>query len=162
MERLKILNLITLVLTFLALVPKMECQIRPPIIPLPLPPSSPHPLCASQFALVNYACATLPFTPGSPPSPPTPLSPPSPTSPDDEEGHRSHKRHGHRHSHSHWHRYQPTPQEDNCCQWAREMDSQCVCEILLRLPPFLTRPLHQYSVLIGDLCEVTYSCGGPI
>lgn len=138
-------------MTFLLLVPEMESQIRPPIVHLP--PASPRPLCASQFALVNYACAMLPFTPSSPPSPDV-----------DDEGHRSHHQHGHshRHGHGHRHRHDNNPQEDNCCRWAREMDSQCVCEILVHLPPFLTKPVHQYSVLIGDSCNVTYSCGGPI
>lgn len=156
MERVKIFHLImTLALTFLAFVPKMESHIKPPAISLPPPPL--HPLCATQLALVSYACAMLPFSPGSPLTPP--LSPDD----DDGEGHhrsRHNHNHGHRHRHSRHHRH--FPEEDNCCRWAREMDSQCVCEILLQLPPFLTRPSHQYSVVIGESCNVTYSCGGPI
>ncbi|TKY52601.1 hypothetical protein E2542_SST24123 [Spatholobus suberectus] len=148
MRRVEIFNLTTLALTFLALVPKMGSQIMLPVIPLP--PPSLHPLCLSQLALVSYACAMLPLTATSPPLPLTP--PPSPSSPDDDEGHRSHPSHDQRH----------TPQEENCCRWAREMDSQCVCEILVLLPPFLTRPLHRYSISIGESCNVTYSCGGPM
>ena len=158
-------KLITLALAFSALLPKMESQIRPPIS---LPPRTPPPLCASQFALANYACAMLPVTPGSPPSPSKPQPPsPGPPPPDDDGGDDDHKlRHRHRHGHGyrrkHRHSRPPTLQEDNCCRWAREVDSQCVCEVLIRLPPFLTKPAHQYIVKIGDSCNVTYSCGGPI
>ncbi|XP_061349258.1 uncharacterized protein LOC133294580 [Gastrolobium bilobum] len=155
MERAKLFNLITLVLTFVAVVPKLESQIMPPVIPMPQPPL--RPLCASQLALVNYACGRLPIFPGSPLLPLTP-----PPSPDDEEGHRSHHRRGHRHGHGHQQSHRHNPQEDNCCRWAREVDTQCVCQILVLLPPFLMRPLHQYSVIIGESCNVTYSCGGPI
>ncbi|KAL2323566.1 hypothetical protein Fmac_027945 [Flemingia macrophylla] len=171
MKRVKIFNLITVSLTFLAFVPNMESQLMPPSL---------HPLCLSQLALVNFACAmlplratppTLPRTPSPSPFPPLPLTPspshatplpltpspshatplpltpsPSPSPPDADEGHRSHQ----------------TSQEDDCCRWAREIDSQCVCEILVLLPPFLSRPLHQYSISIGESCNVTYTCGGPI
>ena len=148
MKRVKIFILITLALTFVAFVPKMESQIMPPVIPFP--PPSLHPLCLSQLALVSYACAMLPPTTTPPPSPLT--SPPSPSSPSDDEGHRNDQNHGHH----------QTSQEENCCRWAKEMDNQCVCEFLLLLPPFLTRPLHQYSISIGESCNATYSCGGPI
>ncbi|CAJ1969213.1 unnamed protein product, partial [Sphenostylis stenocarpa] len=104
-----------------------------------LPPPSLHPLCLSQLALVGYACTVLPLT--TTPGPP----PPSP-SPND---------HGHR-SNEHYNL------QENCCHWAKEIDSQCVCEVLVRLPTFLTRPMHQYSISIGESCNVTYSCGGPI
>lgn len=151
MVRVNVFNLVTLALTFLAFMPKIESQIRPhPVIPS-LPPPSSRPLCGPQLALVTYACARVAFTPGSPP-------PPDDIDNDNEEHHRSHHRHGHRHRHHRRH----SPQEDNCCRWAREMDSRCVCEILVRLPIFLTRPLHQYSVMIGESCNVTYTCGGPI
>ncbi|CAL0320579.1 unnamed protein product [Lupinus luteus] len=148
MKKVKIFNFITLGVTFLVLVPKIESQIRPPIGSLP--PAPPRPLCASQFALVNYACAMLSFTPGSP---------------DDNVGlssHQHHQGHAHGHRRGHGHRHGNTPEEENCCRWVREMDSQCVCEILVRFPPFLTRPVHQYRVLIGESCDVTYNCGGPI
>ncbi|XP_028788912.1 selenoprotein Pa-like [Neltuma alba] len=149
MERVKVINLIAIVgVASLALVSKMESlHIGAP--------AEPRPLCASQFALANYACARLPFTPGTPPSPPP--------SPDD--GHSHRQRHGHRHrnGHGHGHRHRHhTSQEEDCCRWVKEVDSQCVCEVLLRLPPFLVRPLHQYTVTVGDFCNATYSCGGPI
>lgn len=157
MEKVEIMNIMTLAATILlALVPKMESQMRPQVT---MPPTHPRPLCASQFALVNYACGRLPFHPGVPPGPDP--------SPDDDEGHNNnnhqHSRHGHGHEHRHrHHHHHETADEDNCCRWAKEVDNQCVCELLLRLPPFLVRPLHQYSLLIGDDCEITYSCGAPI
>lgn len=153
MRRVKIFNLITLALTFLALVPKMESQVMPLLPVSHFPPRPLHPLCLTQIGLVSYACGMLPHTRMSPP---LPLAPPP--LPDVDVGHRSHRRQGHKH----WHGDRHTPQEENCCHWAREMDSQCVCEILWRLPLFLTRPLHHYSIMIGESCNVTYSCGGPI
>lgn len=145
MEMVKIINIITVGMALLALVPKMESQIGPP--------RTPRPLCASQYALANYACGRLPFSPGPPPSPP---------SHDDQgRGHSHGHRNGHGHGRGHRHR-QATPQEDNCCRWVKEVDSQCVCEVLLHLPTFLTRPLHQYTVTIGDSCNATYYCGGPL
>ncbi|XP_014494947.1 uncharacterized protein LOC106756858 [Vigna radiata var. radiata] len=154
----EILNLITLpLLLLLTLVTKTESQIKPPLITVAKPP---RPLCGSQFALVNYACSRLPFRHGAPPAD----SPPPPDGEDgDGETHHSHShhRHNHRHGHGHRHHHQ-TPEEDNCCRWAKEVDSQCVCELLLRLPPFLVRPVHQYTLNIGDACNITYSCGSPI
>ncbi|CAJ1905854.1 unnamed protein product [Sphenostylis stenocarpa] len=145
----KIFNIITVALALLAFVPKMESE----IIPIT---KAPRPLCVSQFALVNYACSRLPFSPGVPPE-----SPPPPD--DEEEDHgNSHHNHSHRHNHRHGHRHHQTPDEDNCCRWAKEVDNQCVCEILARLPPFLIRPVHQYTLNIGEGCDITYSCGAPI
>ncbi|XP_019444499.1 PREDICTED: pheromone-processing carboxypeptidase KEX1-like [Lupinus angustifolius] len=184
MERVnKIMNLTTLIaFIFLALVPKMESQ---NMNSSAVSPITQRPLCASQFALANYACVKLPFSPGSPPEPP-PDSPPSPDddggddnddgggdnddggddNDDDDDHHHHHDRrrhgHGHGHRHGHRHRNRKGPEEEECCRWAKEVDSQCVCELLVRLPPFLMRPVHQYSLDIGDDCHITYSCGGPI
>ncbi|KAL2320930.1 hypothetical protein Fmac_029899 [Flemingia macrophylla] len=153
----EILNVITVAITFLALVPKMESQIRSSSLSISTPP---RPLCVSQFALVNYACSRLPFSRGVLPHD----SPSSPDpSPADEEGHTNNNHnHSHRHRHGHKHRHHQTPDEENCCRWAKEVDNQCVCEILARLPPFLIRPLHQYTLNIGESCDITYSCGSPI
>jgi len=169
--RMEIFNLITVALTLLALVPKTESQIRPPVIPIP---KGPRPLCASQFALVNYACSRLPFIPVVPPD-----SRPSPDHEDDDhrDRHHNHSRrhnrrhehdrehrheHDHEHRHEHDHRRHQTPEEDNCCRWAKEVDDQCVCQLLGRLPPFLIKPVHQYTLNIGEGCDITYSCGAPI
>ncbi|TKY62471.1 hypothetical protein E2542_SST12327 [Spatholobus suberectus] len=153
----ELFNLIAVALTFLAIVPKMESQIKPPLITIP---TTPRPLCASQFALVNYACSRLPFTPGTPPDslPSSSSSPTSPASPDDD----TNNHHSHRRRHGHKHRHHQTPDEENCCRWAKEVDNQCVCELLVRLPPFLIRPVHQYTLNIGESCDITYSCGAPI
>ncbi|CAK8571951.1 unnamed protein product [Lathyrus sativus] len=158
MKIINIINSVTLVLTFLTFGQKMESHIGPPDIQLP--PPSLRPLCAPQLALVSYACGMLSFTPGSHPSPILP--PPSPSSPDDDEGHHNEGQQSHHHRHGHRHRHHRTSHEDNCCRWARDIDSRCVCEILVKLPLFLTRPLHEYTVVIGESCTVTYSCGGPI
>ncbi|KAK7336733.1 hypothetical protein VNO77_17279 [Canavalia gladiata] len=160
MERVEIFNLITIALTFLALVPEMESQIIPQFFTVPS--KTPRPLCASQFALVNYACSRLPFIHGVPPAPSS--SSDSPPSPEDEEGHKNHHKNesSHSHRHRHKHRHHETPDEENCCRWAKEVDNECVCELLVRLPPFLVRPLHRYTLNVGESCEITYSCGSPI
>ncbi|KAI3449609.1 hypothetical protein Pfo_006274 [Paulownia fortunei] len=144
----------------LVLYPKAESQWVPHH---PLPPIDPPPLCASQYALVNRACAMLPYTPVPPPSPPSPPSPtpapPSPPSPDGPDS-RHHHRHGHGHGHRHSrHGHAETPAEEDCCRWLKEVDDVCVCELLVRLPPFLTRPVHNYTVVVDDTCNVTFQCG---
>lgn len=137
--------IITLTLfALMVLVPKSEGQ-------MPVP----RPLCASQFSLANYACARLPLRP---------IAPPSPPEDDEDQGH--HHRHGHRSRRHRHHRHHETgPGEEDCCRWARQMDSQCVCEVLYLLPVFanfLMRPVHSISLSISDSCNVTYSCGGTI
>lgn len=149
MEKVKIVTL-TLFAALVLLVPRSDCQLRgAPVLP-------PRPLCASQFSLANYACARLPLRPVPPPAPPSPPSPPD----DEGEGHH-HRQHGHRRRH----RHHDTPEEDNCCRWASQVDSQCICEVLYLLPSFanfLMRPVHQISLEISDACNVTYTCGGTI
>lgn len=141
--------LVTLVL--LVLYPKAESIWVPNH---PLPPINLPPLCASQFALANRACAVLPYTPVPPPSPPSPPSPEGPES-------RHHHRHGHGHRHSR-HRHRETHAEEDCCRWLKEVDDVCVCELLVHLPPFLTRPVHNYTVVVDDSCEVTFACGSRL
>lgn len=135
----------------LMLVPKLEGQILPP----PLPS---RPLCSSQFALASYACSLIPFSPLPPPQPPSPPSPP------DDGGHNLEHEHGHghrhRHGHGHRHRHHDTPTEEACCRWLKQLDSQCVCDLLVRLPNFLARPAHEYTVMVGDSCDVKFTCGG--
>ncbi|XP_059663787.1 uncharacterized protein LOC132309499 [Cornus florida] len=153
----KILKLSTLFMAFLLLNPKMEC------VPT-------RPLCLSQISLVNHACSLLPFHPAGPP----------PSPPDDaaEHGHghghvhqhgHGHEQgqghghgHGHRHRHGHRHEHHETPVEEECCHWLNAMDDECVCDLLVHLPPFLARPAHQYSIMVDDSCTVTFQCGGRI
>lgn len=109
-----------------------------------LPPFAPRPLCMSQFALANQACHFLPFNPVPPPSRPSPPSLPG---------------HGHRHGHSgRQSQHQETPVEQECCRWVKEVDSECVCDILVRLPLFLAKPMHRYIVHVDASCNVTYQC----
>lgn len=48
----------------------------------------------------------------------------------------------------------------DCCRWLKEVEPDCVCEALLRLPPFLVRPQHKYTVKVGNSCKFSYRCGG--
>ncbi|KAL6214732.1 hypothetical protein ACLB2K_014164 [Fragaria x ananassa] len=72
-----------------------------------------------------------------------------------------HRRHKHRRGRHHRSQRSMTPQEDNCCKWLTQLDNQCVCELLLRLPTFLHKPAHTYSVYIGTSCNITYTCPHP-
>ncbi|TYI49000.1 hypothetical protein E1A91_D12G005400v1 [Gossypium mustelinum] len=108
----------------------------------------PHPLCKSQIALVNFACAMVPVLPMPQPPPP----------PADGNGHRH--RHRRRHRHRHRHGSHETPEQRYCCEWLRQMDTLCVCEILYHLPPFLWKPNHKYTVVVDDECSVTFLCEG--
>ncbi|CAL0310339.1 unnamed protein product [Lupinus luteus] len=157
MERVNnIFNLTTLIaFTFLALVSKMESQ---NMNSSAVASVTQRPLCASQFALANYACVKLPFSPGSPSEPPPDSPPDSPPSPDDGGGddddgdddggddddgggddddddhhhhHDNRRRHEHRHRRRHRHRNRKGLEEEECCRWAKEVDSQCVCELLV-------------------------------
>ncbi|KAF8006496.1 hypothetical protein BT93_K0709 [Corymbia citriodora subsp. variegata] len=153
-------------------------QPTPSLLPKPFPlppPQAPQPLCASQFALVNHACSMIMPNPAPPPAPPSPppVPPgplPPPPCPDDKSQHGHGHGHGHHHErncqehrrgHGHQHR-QPSPAEQDCCRWLKEVDSECVCDLLVHLPSFLTRPIHEYTVTVADLCNVTYSCGGRL
>ncbi|KAJ9171937.1 hypothetical protein P3X46_015233 [Hevea brasiliensis] len=185
----EIVKALTLMLFAAALVflPKIEAQ------------PFPRPLCVSQFALVNYACAMLPYTP----LPPLPPASPSPDDEEDRHGHvhshshnqshshshvqgpghghkqglghgRNHNngqghghghgqehRHGHRHRHRHATRRE-SPAQENCCRWLNELDDECVCDMLVRLPPFLSRPMHLYTLYLDETCNVTYACEGRL
>lgn len=150
MGRFKIAFLLAALLCVVAVIPRMEAQgwgHPPPLLP-------PRPLCSSQFALASYACARLPVNPDPIPIPPPP-------SPDVEEGNGHGHGHGHRHHHGRHHHSQ-SPVAEECCRWARQVDSECVCEALVHLANFLVRPSHAFTVAITDECIVTYSCNGRI
>nr|GEU74449.1 hypothetical protein [Tanacetum cinerariifolium] len=76
----------------------------------------------------------------------------------DNEHHRR-KHHNHHRSRHHHH---DTPVEQQCCKWLSQVDDQCVCDLLVRLPPFLARPVHKLSVIVGRACNITYSCGSRL
>ncbi|CAL5085136.1 unnamed protein product [Urochloa decumbens] len=48
----------------------------------------------------------------------------------------------------------------DCCRWLKEVEPDCVCQALLRLPSFLVKPQHKYTVKVGHSCKFTYRCGG--
>jgi hypothetical protein len=48
----------------------------------------------------------------------------------------------------------------DCCRWLKEVEPDCVCEAMLRLPTFLIKPQHRYTVRVGRTCRFTYRCGG--
>uniref|UniRef100_A0A2C9WQB5 Bifunctional inhibitor/plant lipid transfer protein/seed storage helical domain-containing protein n=1 Tax=Manihot esculenta TaxID=3983 RepID=A0A2C9WQB5_MANES len=186
----------TLMLFAAALVflPKMEAQ------------QFQHPLCVSQVALVNYACAMLPYIPLPPLIPPIRPLPPADPSPDDEEnghghvdnhghsrdqnnsqgpyrheqgpghghGHEHEHEHGHKHGHGHnhshghgqehrhRHRHHESHAHGNCCRWLNELDDECVCDMLVRLPSFLSRHMHTYTLYLDETCNITYACEGRL
>ncbi|XVE77758.1 hypothetical protein DITRI_Ditri13aG0088400 [Diplodiscus trichospermus] len=123
---------------------------------LPLMPgqiSTPRSYCASQFSLANYACSRVPLVPFPPPIPPPA-----------ESGHGNGHRQGHKHRHRHRHRdrVSETPEQSNCCQWLKTVDVECVCEILVHMPAFLSRPNHRYTVVVDETCSLTFSCRGRL
>ncbi|KAL6502849.1 hypothetical protein OROHE_024017 [Orobanche hederae] len=128
-----------------------------PLVPRPIPinPTPPPPLCESQFALANSGCAMLPYTSISPP-----LS--------HHHHHSNHHSHDHNHNHSHSHQSYAgnttvtSSTEEQCCHWLKEVDNVCVCNVLLRLPAFLSKPAHNYTVAVNSTCEVTFQCGSRV
>ncbi|RAL47927.1 hypothetical protein DM860_015714 [Cuscuta australis] len=112
----------------------------------------PAPMCASQITLVNHACSFLMLNPRSPPPSALPHHPVQ----------RHHLPHHHHHHPPPHHVRRHSPEEEICCRWLKEVDDQCVCDMLVNLPPFLARPLHQFTVRVGDSCHQTYRCGTPI
>ncbi|WCJ21506.1 Tetratricopeptide repeat (TPR)-like superfamily protein [Euphorbia peplus] len=106
---------------------------------------SQRPLCVSQLALANYACGRLPVTPRMEDSSPKIVT---------SDLHR-HERNRHRHRQAN----HDSPAE-NCCRWLNDLDDECVCDLLIRLPAFLASPEHQYTVAIGNACKVSYQCNG--
>ncbi|KAL5796756.1 hypothetical protein ACOSQ2_001576 [Xanthoceras sorbifolium] len=162
MNRIKIHSL-ALLMVILALLPETQSQ-RPRPMPIPtVPLVPPGPLCASQLTLVNYACSMLPSSPALPMSHPSPPSPPSlPSLPDD--GYDSRHIHGCEQGHGHRHRNgrQATREQENCCRWLREVDNECVCDLLVHLPLFLSKPIHAYTVHVDASCNVTFTCGGRL
>ncbi|OAY49675.1 hypothetical protein MANES_05G074200v8 [Manihot esculenta] len=105
----------------------------------------PHParsVCISQISLANYACGGLD---------PSPIS---------DIFHHHHHGHGHRHN-RHGSLTHETPTE-SCCRWLNNVENECVCDLLIQLPAFLSKPAHQLTVVIGEYCRVTFSCSGRV
>ncbi|XP_031100177.1 uncharacterized protein LOC116004325 [Ipomoea triloba] len=70
-------------------------------------------------------------------------------------GEGQHRRHRRRHHHE-------SDVQQDCCRWLKEVDDECVCDLLVHLPPFLSRPLHRYTVRVDDTCTVTFQCGSRL
>lgn len=147
-----------LYLLFLLMNPKIECF---PTRQTPRPPLAliqPTPLCDAQIAVASSACAMMPFSTLPTASPPPPLSQdllsPSPDSPPSP---------SHRHRHRHRHEVpSQTPVEKECCHWLRAIDSECVCNMLVYLPVFLSKPAHTYTVITDPSCNIAYTCAGRL
>ncbi|KAE8732525.1 hypothetical protein F3Y22_tig00001849pilonHSYRG00008 [Hibiscus syriacus] len=120
---------------------------------LPRVSAPPRPLCASQFNIVNYACGGLPLSPFSPP--PSRRNTHSSSS-------SSHSRRSSSRRHRRRHRQRGEDRQDYCCQWLRQVDNECVCDVLAHLPPFLSRPNHHYTVTVGNTCIIRFPCGGRL
>ncbi|KAL9239220.1 hypothetical protein vseg_013560 [Gypsophila vaccaria] len=154
MKMKRITRLLQVAAAFLSLILMSNGEF--PVIPFPSPPAALRPLCLTQFSLVYYACNSIPYSPILPPSPPPP--PPPLDSPTAEgpcpptDGHRRRRHRRHRHSSS------PNHAVDECCRWLKALDAQCVCDLLVRLPVFLAKPVHAYTVDVNSNCNVTYRC----
>ncbi|GAA0172654.1 hypothetical protein LIER_26438 [Lithospermum erythrorhizon] len=55
----------------------------------------------------------------------------------------------------------PAPSPE-CCRWLKAVDNECVCDVLVHLPSFLSRPVHLYNVLVDESCSVTFSCSSRL
>ncbi|KAF5731517.1 protein catecholamines up-like [Tripterygium wilfordii] len=86
----------------------------------------------------------------------------------DHEHDQDHHHHHHHHHHhdddddDDHHHHHENPVEANCCHWLTELADECVCDMLVHLPVFLARPAHQYTIMVDDSCNVTYTCGGRV
>ncbi|XP_042488899.1 uncharacterized protein LOC122069033 [Macadamia integrifolia] len=165
MERIKTGMLMMFITVLMVLIPKI----------MSATPTSPRPLCMSQFALVNHACSLLPFRYRIPHLPVTKDAGHEQVQVqqkkqedqaqlegecDHEHGHEHENRESVRHRHSHRHHHEHLDVEVDCCRWLKEIDTICVCEVLFHLPPFLQAPKHSYTVSVGEECEITYPCPG--
>lgn len=130
-------------------------------------------MCVSQYALANQACSVIP-----------------PEEEEEEpingghssqvmlQRHKHHHQNHDNHTQEHEHEHDDNDDEDesdnpdhppyshhpranrDCCRWLQEVERTCVCETFRRLPAFLTRPVHSYTIAVGTTCEFTYKCDG--
>ncbi|XP_078159036.1 tetratricopeptide repeat (TPR)-like superfamily protein [Carex rostrata] len=75
---------------------------------------------------------------------------------DDDNHHKRRKRKGKKK------RHHESSANKECCRWLQEVDNDCVCEVLLKLPPFLVKPKHNFMVRVGRTCRLSYNCPGMI
>ncbi|KAF3340677.1 sarcoplasmic reticulum histidine-rich calcium-binding protein-like protein [Carex littledalei] len=75
---------------------------------------------------------------------------------DDDHHHRRRKHKGKKK------RHHESSANKECCRWLQEVDNDCVCEVLLKLPPFLVKPKHKFMVRVGRTCRLSYNCPGML
>lgn len=114
-------------------------------------------LCYSQFALANEACSFL--RPGR-----SAQDEPKPDPKDEHtlaplrDGHHHH--HDHRNSDDGNHDRRADPTDSACCRRLSTIDNACVCQVLARLPPFISRPTHSLIISPVKGCDVSFQCDG--
>ncbi|KAA3471110.1 zinc transporter 7-B [Gossypium australe] len=127
------------------------------------------PLCTSQLMLVNYACGTVQLVPSpflSSNTPDVGNENGNGTESSQGDGNGTENRIGegenrHRSRHKLRHRHEEmTPEQSYCCRWMQIVERDCVCGILAHLPLFLSWHLHHYTIFVGKVCMVTFTCGG--
>lgn len=52
------------------------------------------------------------------------------------------------------------PEDSACCRWLSIIDNACMCQVLARLPLFMSRLNHDLKLSPEDGCEVEFQCGG--
>jgi hypothetical protein len=105
-------------------------------------------LCLSQFALATEACTTSYSVPGPANVNATWLI--NEIEPTDEH-HRSHRHHP---------IHDDDPQDTPCCRRLMGIDNACMCQILSRLPKFITKPKHTLTLMPIKGCDVSFECDG--
>ncbi|KAJ1704538.1 hypothetical protein LUZ63_004317 [Rhynchospora breviuscula] len=103
-------------------------------------------LCLSQFALATEACSTSYQVPG--PAKVNATKSINEIEPTDE-------RHHHHHPIN-----DDDPQDTPCCRRLTGIDNACMCQILARLPKFITKPKHTLTLSPIKGCDVSFECDG--
>lgn len=154
-------NPLLMISAFLVLMHTLKSEFAPPT-PNPRTPAPFHPFCISQFALANHACASVAYGPVS-----HPFSAQNDSVLFDKLSHGGHHSEGHEHRHhrrrrhNHHHNLEAEAAKE-CCRWMKAIDDFCICDMLIRLPNFLSRPVHRLMVVIDDGCKVVYKCPGRL
>lgn len=105
-------------------------------------------LCLSQFALATEACTTSYAVPGGQNVNVTRSVNEIELS---DENHRSHHHHP---------IHDDDPQDTPCCRRLMGIDNACMCQILSRLPKFITKPKHTLTLMPIKGCDVSFECDG--
>ncbi|PKA61456.1 hypothetical protein AXF42_Ash014373 [Apostasia shenzhenica] len=87
-------------------------------------------LCLSQFALANEACGFV--------------------GPHTASNVKAHDHHRHHHK---------NPEGSACCRRLAGIEDACICQMMSKMPAFITKPKHTVTIVPTEGCEVTYECG---